>query len=178
MSFFGQAYDPFVPYGGESPDFEQLRRVANGLAPFTQHAGVTITELDRERAVADVPGEVRLHNHVGTVHAAAQYLGAEFAAAAAFVGSAATHIDRIEWMVVRDSRALFLRPAVGSVRATASVDARIARTIGTLPQRHRFDIDAKAVLRDAAGSVVGKVFFDYTCQTRPAENPSNEVTTR
>ncbi|OCW85222.1 DUF4442 domain-containing protein [Nocardia farcinica] len=164
MSFYAKAYEPFVPFGGLDPDYGKLREVANGLAPYTTHNGVQIVDLDAERAIALVPDLTELHNHVGTIHAAALYLGAEFAAAAAFVGSAAAHLDRLEWMVVRDCRSVYLRPASGPITVTASVDARAVRGLADRPDPGRFDVDAKAVLADSSGATVGKVFFDYACQ--------------
>ncbi|MDF3284440.1 MULTISPECIES: DUF4442 domain-containing protein [unclassified Gordonia (in: high G+C Gram-positive bacteria)] len=164
MSFFGKAYEPFVPFGGSDPDFAKLREVANGLAPHTEHNDIRIIDLDAERAVAQIPDVTHLHNHVGTVHAAALYLGAEFCAAAAFVGTAAAHLERVEWMVVRDCRAVYTRPATGTITATATVDLRAVRELAARGEPGRLDVDAKAVLRDPGGAVVGKVYFDYVCQ--------------
>ncbi|MGH3248861.1 MAG: PaaI family thioesterase [Trebonia sp.] len=51
--------------------------------PFGELAGVRITELTADRAVAEFPRRPEVMNQVGTVHAAALYLAANFAGAVA-----------------------------------------------------------------------------------------------
>jgi acyl-coenzyme A thioesterase PaaI-like protein len=164
-SFFDRAFAPFAEFATKNPNYEKLMEIANSAVPFGTFVGVRITELDAEHAVAELPDKPELQNHVRTVHAAGLFLAADFAGAVAFVGAAGQDAGLVEWMVVRDSRATFLKPAIGRIRAVGVVEERAMRAIAsrTADQR-RFDVDGKALLYDDNDVLVGKVSFDYVCQ--------------
>jgi acyl-coenzyme A thioesterase PaaI-like protein len=170
--FFDRAFAPFARFATENPDYDKLREIANEAVPFGVFAGVRTTELDGDHAVAEIPDNPQLRNHVKTVHAAALYLAADIACAVAFVGAAAPQIDQVEWMVVRDARSAYFKPAVGRIRAVGTIDERVVRAILGRTGRCRFDVDAKAMLYDDNDVLVGKVSFDYVTQFAelPAES--------
>ncbi|MQY27419.1 PaaI family thioesterase [Nocardia aurantia] len=171
-TFFDRAFAAFARFATENPDYDKLREIANESVPFAVHAGVRTTELDNDHAVTEIPADPRLANHVKTVHAAALYLAADVACAVAFVGAAAPQIDQVEWMVVRDARSAFFKPAIGRIRAVGTIDERAIRAILNRTDQRRFDVDGKAMLYDDNDVLVGKVSFDYVTQfaALPAES--------
>ena len=163
-SFFDRAFAPFAEFATENPDYAKLMEIANAAVPFGAFVGVRITELDADHAVAELPDRPELRNHVKTVHAAALFLAADVASAVAFVGAAAQDAGDVEWMVVRDARSAFFKPAVGRIRAIGTVEERAVRAIRNRTDQRRFDVDGKALLYDDNDVLVGKVGFDYVCQ--------------
>ncbi|MBW0117347.1 PaaI family thioesterase [Pseudonocardia abyssalis] len=148
---------------GDAPDFEGLRAVADALVPFGNHAGITITEIGPDRAVAEIPDQPHLTNHMATVHAGALFLAADIAGASAFVGAAADVLSRIDLLVLRDARSTFRRPAIGRVRAVATVDDRDMARVRATDAGGRVEVDGRAHLYDDADVLVAKFTFDYVC---------------
>lgn len=146
-----------------TPDYEKLREISATLVPFGNHAGIEITEIGPEQAVTEIPDEPHLTNHLGTVHAGAQFLAADIAGAAAFVGAVAPKLSRVELLVLRTATSAFRKPATGRIRATATVDEREMRRLLASEGKQRFDLDGKALLHDSAGVLVAKFTFEYVC---------------
>lgn len=162
--FFDRAFAPFAPFASRNPDYAKLRDIANAAVPFGIFAGVRVTELDGDHALAEIPDNPELNNHVKTVHAAALFLAADIAVAVAFVGAAAPDLGEVEWMVVRDARSVYFKPAIGRIRAIGTVDIRDIRAIAERTGQGKFDVDGKAMLYDDNDVLVGKVSFDYVCK--------------
>ncbi|MCX4091555.1 PaaI family thioesterase [Nocardia sp. alder85J] len=169
---FDRAFAAFARFATETPDYDKLREIADAAVPFGVFAGMRTTELDADHAVTEIPNSPDLRNHLQTVHAAALYLAADIACALAFVGAAAPQIGQVEWTVVRDSRSVYFKPAVGRIRAVGTVDERAIRSILTRTDQRRFDVDAKAMLYDDNDVLVAKMSFDYVAQfaALPAES--------
>ncbi|WP_210718322.1 PaaI family thioesterase [Amycolatopsis acididurans] len=144
-------------------DYEKLREISDDLVPFGKHAGIEITEVGPDRAVAEIPGKPHQANHLGTVHAGALFLAADIAGAAAFVGAAAPVLSNVDILVLRNAGASFRKPATGRIRAIATVDEREMRRVLAADGAQRFDLDGKAQLFDSAGVMVAKFTFEYVC---------------
>lgn len=145
------------------PDYRRICAIANAIVPFRQFVGIDITEVAPERSVVEIPDRMDLTNQLGTVHAGALFLAADLAGAAAVAGALAPRLARFEYMVVRDARSTFRKPARGRIRAIGLVDERETRRVlaGTGPER--FDLDVKALLYDDADVLVARFAFDYAC---------------
>lgn len=161
--FSGSAFSAFQPFAAPQPDYEKLKDVANSIVPFGELADVRITELTPDRAVAELPQRPEVMNHVGTVHAAALYLAADFAGAVSLVGAAPTDVGLIEWLVVRSGHSTFLKPALGRIRAIGTVNERDVRILRGRDGAGKFDLDARALLYDDDDVLVAKFTFDYAC---------------
>ena len=111
-------------------------------------------------------------NHMGTVHAGAQFTAADIAGALAFIGAAAPRLYTIERLVLRAATVTYRRPALGAIRAVAHIDERELRSVLTADDGGRHDITAKAVVLDDAGVVTAKLVFDYVCDV-VAATPGN-----
>ena len=156
--------DAFRDIDASQPDYDRIRDIAAGLVPFGSHAGVQVTELGPEQAVVEIPDEPHLRNHLATVHAGALFLAADIAGAAAFVGATATRLHRLRWFVLREARMSFRKPATGRIRVVGTVDERAVRAVLAADGEQRFDVDGKALLYTADGTLVGKVGFEYVCE--------------
>lgn len=152
----------FAGATGDKPDYDKIREISDNLVPFGKHSGIEITEVGPDRAVAEIPAEPHLLNHLGTVHAGALFLAADIAGAAAFVGAAARKLSTVDVLVLRNGTASFRKPANGRIRAIATVDERETRRI-LAGEGQRFDLDGKALLYDADDVLVAKFTFEYVC---------------
>ncbi|WP_081635373.1 PaaI family thioesterase [Nocardia sp. BMG111209] len=149
--------------GTEIPDYEQIRRTVDTLVPFVNLAGIRMTELGPDSAVAEIPAEPDKLNHLGTVHAGALFLAAEVACAGAFSGAFAPRILQLRTFVLRDTRATFLRAARGRIRAHGTVSSPALADIVGRGTEEQFDLTGKALLRDDSGALVAKVDLQYFC---------------
>lgn len=153
--------DAYLGLGGADPDYEKIRAVSASLVPFGNHAGIEITEVGPDRAVAEIPALPHLTNHLGTVHAGAQFLAADIAGASAFVGAVAPILSTVDLLVLRTGTASFRKPATGRIRATGTVDEREMRRVLATAGKQRFELDGKALLHDESGVLVAKFTFEY-----------------
>ncbi|MEU7141843.1 YiiD C-terminal domain-containing protein [Nocardia sp. NPDC046473] len=148
---------------GAAVDYEYLRAVSQDMVPFGRHVGTLITEIGPERAVVEIPAVDGVRNHMGTVHAGALFTAADIGGAAAFVGAAAPRLSAIERLVLRAGTASYRKPAVGRIRAIATVDRRELAEVLNTTVSNRFELSGKAALVDDGDVVVAKFTFDYVC---------------
>lgn len=144
-------------------DYEYLRVVSQEMVPFGRHVGTVITEIGPERAVVEIPATGTMRNHMGTVHAGALFTAADIGGAAAFVGAAATRLPSVERLVLRGGTASYRKPAVGRIRAIATVDQRELTDVLAATASNRFELSGKATLLDDGDVAVAKFTFDYVC---------------
>ncbi|MFI6364218.1 YiiD C-terminal domain-containing protein [Nocardia sp. NPDC050630] len=147
----------------DAVDYEYLRTVSRDMVPFGRYVGTLITEISPERAVVEIPASNSVRNHMGTVHAGALFTAADIGGAAAFVGAAATRLNTVERLVLRAGTASYRKPAVGRIRAIATVDQRELAEVLAATASNRFELSGKASLLDDADVVVAKFTFDYVC---------------
>ena len=161
--------DAFGDIDPNQPDYERMREIAASLVPFGNHAGVRVTELGPEEAVVEIPDEPHLRNHLDTVHAGALFLAADIAGAAAFLGAAAPRLRSLRWFVLKEARTSFRKPATGRIRVVGTVDERAMRAVLAAAGDQRFDVDGKALIYNAAGTLIGKANFEYVCDVAGQE---------
>ena len=149
--------------GTTVPDYEQIRRTVDTLVPFVNLAGVRLTELSADSAVAEIPARENVLNHVGTVHAGALFLAAEVACAGAFSGAVAPRLQHVRTFLLRDTRTTFFRPARGRIRATGTISSPMLPAAVQRGTEEQFEITGKALLHDDKGALVAKVDLEYLC---------------
>ncbi|WP_330253483.1 DUF4442 domain-containing protein [Nocardia sp. NBC_00565] len=153
----------------DAVDYEYLRAVSQEMVPFGRHVGTRITEIGPERAVVEIPAVDTVRNHMGTVHAGALFTAADIGGAAAFVGAAATRLRTVERLVLRAGTASYRKPAIGRIRAIATVDQRELAEVLAATTSNRFELSGKAALLDDGDVVVAKFTFDYVCDVAITE---------
>lgn len=162
--------DAFREIDQDQPDYDRIRDIAATVVPFGNHAGVQVTKIGPDEAVVEIPDEPYLRNHLNTVHAGALFLAADIAGAAAFLGAVATKMSTVRWFVLRDARTSFRKPATGRIRVVGTVDERAIRAVLAATGDQRFDVDGKALLYTADGTLVGKMSFEYVCDIAGRES--------
>ncbi|MGW5574598.1 DUF4442 domain-containing protein [Nocardia thailandica] len=157
---FAAAYPDLDP---AAVDYEYLRAVSDALVPFGRTVGTRVTEISAHRAVVEIPAGDGVANHMGTVHAGALFTAADIAGAAAFVGAAAPRLHTVERLVLRGGGESYRKPALGRIRAIATVDVTELADILGATASGRFELSGKASLFDDADVLVAKFTFDYVC---------------
>lgn len=140
--------------------YDQLRAHLSRTVPFAAHAGVEIVELSSGRAVAELMEREFTRNHVGTQHAGALYTVAEAASGAAMAGMFLPRLATVR-PVAASSEIAFLKPARGTVRAEARVDADEAALNATLETEGRIRFPVSVEITDTEGNVAARMTVDW-----------------
>jgi len=127
--------------------------------PFNRFLG-----LRAEGAALSLPEDANYLNHLGTVHASAQFALAEAASGQwlldRFGTEAANHLA-----VVRQVSVKFRRPATGELTAEAGAAAEVADAfLETLARRGRATIEVSVRLLDAGRNVTLEAAFEWFAQ--------------
>ncbi|GAA2805601.1 DUF4442 domain-containing protein [Saccharopolyspora taberi] len=158
-------FEGFAPYvgspGGTGPDYEKMCAHANTMVPFSNHVGTRMLEISPERGVVEIPAGEQMNNHLGSVHAGAQFLAAELAGAMAFGGAFAPVLTQVKLFILRSSTAVFLSPGCGRIRAVATLDPRTVSDVLGGTVSGKFELDGKAWLYDDNDVAVAKFYLDY-----------------
>src|SRR5689334_7347578 len=114
------------------------KALAEGLiasVPFAGTVGIEIVDItadgDKVRAVATLPDEARLHNHVAGPHAGALFALGETASGAVVMAAFGPHLALGTPLAVRADIA-YAKLARGPVRATATLARPVADVITEL----------------------------------------------
>jgi acyl-coenzyme A thioesterase PaaI-like protein len=130
--------------------------------PFNHFLG-----LQSDGSVLTLPAGEKYANHLGTVHAGAQFALAEAASGQWLLGKfgdrAADYLA-----VVRHVDLKYRRPASGELTASAEVPAEEAeRFRDTLERRGRAAIEVRVEVLAADGSITLEATFEWFAQGRP-----------
>ena len=132
--------------------------VAAGMTaavPFARTLGITVVDVTADdtglTAVATLPDEEHLHNHVGGPHAGAIFTLGETASGAVVLAGFGSHLDRCTPLAVRADIA-YLKLAKGPLRATARLDRTAAAILAELDTgtRPEFTVDVAVTRADGA----------------------------
>lgn len=119
----------------------------------------------------EMPFTARLHNHLGTVHAAAQFALAEAASAECLqrhFGAAAGEV----FAVIRSSEVKYRRPATGDLLACGTPDENTRdRLVAELATRGRFCAVILIDLKDRAGTLIFHGKFEWFISRVPSPSP-------
>ena len=130
--------------------------------PFNRFLG-----LRESGGALTLPADEKYHNHLGTVHAGAQFALAEAAGGQwlldRFGEAAAGYVA-----VVRRADVKYRRPAVGELTAQAGAAPEAAeRFLETVTRRGRAAIEVRVQVLGADGSVTLEAAFEWFAQRRP-----------
>ena len=130
--------------------------------PFNRYLG-----LRSDGSVLTLPADPKYHNHLGTVHAGAQFSLAEAVSGQwlldRFGDAAADYLA-----VVRHAEVKYRRPAAGELTATAHVSPEDAeRFRDTLERRGRASIEVRVQVAGADGVTLEAAFEWFAQRARP-----------
>jgi uncharacterized protein (TIGR00369 family) len=121
--------------------------------PYNAMVGVRILEMDGGRARGALAARTEVGNHVGTMHAGAQFSLIEAVSGAA-VSSAFLDLLGRAVPLAQGAELTYRRPARGDVVAEASMAAEeIARVRAELDSQGRSRFDVQVTVTDAGGTL-------------------------
>ncbi|WP_166388263.1 DUF4442 domain-containing protein [Catellatospora methionotrophica] len=142
--------------------------VAEGLlrtVPFARTIGITFTEITADaegvRAVAALPDDPAVHNHVGGPHAGAMFTLAETASGAIVLAAFGDQLHRATPLAVRAGIA-YQKLAMGVVTATATLSRPPADIVAELDAGQRPEFEVAIVIANAAGVTTGEMTITWT----------------
>jgi len=128
--------------------------------PFNSHVGIR----ENGDGSLEIAGSDNLLNHLGTVHASAQFALAE-AAGGAFLKARFPELEGKVVPVVRASEVKFRKPASGALSAHASVSGEAAESfLAQLERKGRGLITVSVDIQDAEGTVTASARYDWFIQ--------------
>ncbi len=143
-------------------DVTALRQIMMDAVPFNRVLGVRVETVEPERVTVLLPESPERLNHVGTVHAAAQFGLAEATAGAMCVAAFADLQQRGFAPVVTDASVSYRKPARGEMRGEATLSAEEqARVRGEIAAggRPRFTIAVR--LTDQQETLTTELRFEW-----------------
>jgi uncharacterized protein (TIGR00369 family) len=136
--------------------------------PYNAMLGVRIVEMDGGRAHGTLATRPEVGNHVGTMHAGAQFSLIEATSGAAVSGAFLDLLGRAT-PLAQGAELTYRRPARGDVSAEASIAAdeveRVRRELETAG-RARFDV--QVTVTDAQGAVATEAVMRWYIRLNPA----------
>ena len=128
--------------------------------PFNRYLGIA----DNAEGSLELPQSGDLRNHLGTVHASAQFSLAE-AASGAFLQKRFPELEGKVVPMVRTSEIKFKKPANGTLRALASVSDEAADSfMGQFDKKGRGLISVSVDIQDTEGTVTATAKYDWFVQ--------------
>jgi acyl-coenzyme A thioesterase PaaI-like protein len=144
-----------------APLLGQLRELGETL-PFNRHLGVAVRSLEVGRAETELPGDDRLANHLGGVHAIAELAPVELAGALAASSQLHSLVEAGYVPVVAGITVRYRAPASGALVAVAEVGEEViapAWEAARAGRRPRVEVDVE--VRDRAEVVVLRATCEF-----------------
>jgi len=142
------------------PDFDAMREALQGAIPFNGHIGLEVVEVADGRGVVKLPDDGKLHNHVGSQHAAGLFAAGEAASGAAFMGAFAEHLAGIT-PLARSAEIDYQKLAKGEITATATLSEDVSDLLGKLESDGRIEFPVAIEMADADGQVVAGMTVNW-----------------
>ena len=141
--------------------YEGLRNALTTAVPMVGHIGIEIIELRTGHAVARLPDDARLRNHVGSQHAAGLFALAETASGAAMASTLMQHLANAT-PLAKSAEIQYKRLARGPVTATATLDQDVAaRIIAALEAEGRAQFSIAVAMADSEGRDVAAMTVQW-----------------
>jgi acyl-coenzyme A thioesterase PaaI-like protein len=135
------------------PDYEAMAEALEAAIPFNTHIGLEVAEVADGRGVVRLPDEGKLHNHVGSQHAAGLFAAGEAASGAAFMGAFAEHLAGLT-PLARSAEIDYRKLAKGVVTATATLGEDVEALLERLESDGKVEFPVEIEMADADGQVV------------------------
>jgi acyl-coenzyme A thioesterase PaaI-like protein len=140
--------------------YEQIKKQAIETVPFAKFTGVVATEAGRGTGQARLVQRAEVSNHVGTMHAAAQFALGEAASGIAMAGALAPMILAVR-PVAADGHIRYLKPAKGTITATAQVKGDPDALVDELKQQGKTRFEVQVELVDESKVVVAEMTVEW-----------------
>jgi acyl-coenzyme A thioesterase PaaI-like protein len=131
------------------------------IVPFARTLGIEFKSVTPESAVAVLPDQAALHNHVGGPHAGAIFTLGESASGAIVIAAFGQHLGRATPLAVR-AQIGYTKLAMGDVTATATLSRPAADVIAELDAGRRPEFDVAITLANGEGATTGEMIVTWT----------------
>ncbi len=138
----------------EMADLEAVHRQMLDAVPFNRVLGVRVVAVEAESVEVELPARPELLNHVGTMHAAAQFGLGESASGAMSVAAFGDLLAGGAVPLLAEARITYHRPASGTLRARATLardEQQRIRADFAAAGKARYEMPVQ--LTDAGGTV-------------------------
>lgn len=129
--------------------------------PFARTLGITFASVTDTSAVAVLPDDARLHNHVAGPHAGAIFSLGETASGAIVLAAFGSVLDRAVPLAVR-SCVSYQKLAMGTITATAALSRPAAEVIAELEAGSRPEFDVNVSITNAEGKQTAEMAITWT----------------
>ncbi len=135
-------------------DYDALRDGLQKAIPFNNHVGLEVVEIAEGKGVVLLPDEDKLHNHVGSQHAAGLFAAGEAASGGAFVGTFAEHMGGIV-PLAKSAEIEYLKLGKGPITATGTLDKDASELIDELDgEEGKAEFPVEVEMKDKGGHIV------------------------
>jgi acyl-coenzyme A thioesterase PaaI-like protein len=128
--------------------------------PFAKHTLVELVELTDGRAVARIPADAELRNHIGTQHAGALFTAGETASGAAVAAVFAAVLGTARLVAV-SAKISYINAASTAVVAVATVDQSPDKLRAELERDGKVVFPVSIMLADEAGQDVASMRVEW-----------------
>ena len=142
------------------PDYDAMRDALQGAIPFNSHIGLEVAEVADGRGVVRLPDEDKLHNHVGSQHAAGLFAAGEAASGAAFMGAFAEHLAGLT-PLARSAEIDYRKLGKGTITATATLGEDVDTLLSKLDSDGKVEFPVAIEMADADGQVVAGMTVNW-----------------
>jgi acyl-coenzyme A thioesterase PaaI-like protein len=134
--------------------------------PFARYLGITIEDVSMDDddgvcAVAALPDDPMLHNHVAGPHAGAQFTLGETASGTIVFAAFGSYLNRAIPLTVR-SDITYRKFATGALRATARLDRPVAEVVAELDAGQRPEFGVTVEIAKADGTPCAEMNVVWT----------------
>lgn len=137
--------------------------------PMNATVGVRITDVGVGWATGECPDSAPFRNHLGTIHAGAQFLLAEAVSGAAFAGAFAAQLTQAVPLIER-LETHYVSRAVGDVQARAEIElADLPAAHASYAQEGRARLALQVSVTDGENKEVMRAVAHWYLRARPAQ---------
>jgi uncharacterized protein (TIGR00369 family) len=137
-------------------DSSHLAAALSAAVPFSSTLGIVFDEVSPQRAVARMPDDARLHNHVGGPHAGALFALGETASGGIVIAAFGEHMGQVTPLAA-GAEIRYRRVAKGEVTATATLDDDPQALLAALSAEGKVQFQVAVSITDGAGETTAEM---------------------
>jgi len=134
-------------------DYDAIRDGLQKAIPFNTHVGLEVVEVAEGKGVVRLPDDEKLHNHVGSQHAAGLFAAGEAASGGAFVGAFSESMGDIT-ALAKSADIDYQKLARGTITATGSLSDEPAEILSAMEEDGKAEFPVEVEMTDEDGQVV------------------------
>jgi acyl-coenzyme A thioesterase PaaI-like protein len=134
-------------------DAEMVRSGLQEAIPFNKYVGLEVLEVGEGRGVVRLPDDQKLHNHVGSQHAAGLFAAGEAASGGAFLGAFFERVAEVT-PLAKAADIEYLKLGKGAITATATLEEDKRQLFERLDADGKIEFPVRVEMTDGDGNVV------------------------